>query len=222
MARVAFLGGTGPEGLGLAVRFALAGDHIIIASRHAERAQRAADTLRAHLGTAAPGLDLVGHENHDAVRGADIVVIALPFDAVEALLGELAPALKGKLILDVVNPLRNAKGVFTLVPVPAGSAGELIQQTVPDVPVVSGFKNLSAKELWDTEHPLHGDVLLCSDWPGATQLFIDRIARMPHLRAINAGALANSRRLESITALLLNLNRRYHASTSVQISGLKL
>ena len=220
MARVAVIGGTGPEGRGLAARFALAGDHVIIGSRQAERAERVADELRAHLGNAAAASEISCAENSAAVSGADIVVLAMPFDGVEALLGELAPALAGRLILDVVVPLRQVKGVFTLVPVPAGSAGELIQQIVPQASVVSGFKNLSAKELWDVEHVLHGDVLLCSDHPEATRELVQRIARMPELRAVDAGALANSRTLESITALLRNLNRRYRATTSIQILGL--
>ena len=222
MARIAFLGGTGPEGLGLALRFALAGEHVIIGSRQPDRAEHAAESLRQHLGAVASAYEIHGEENYASVRNADIVVVTVPFEAVEPVLAELAPALAGKVSLDVVNPLRLNRGVFTLVPVPAGSAGELIQKLIPQSPVVSGFKNLSAKELMDIEHPIHGDVLLCSDKPNATDYFMDLIGRIPQLRAIDAGALANSRRLESITALLLNLNRRYRAITSIEILGLKL
>lgn len=222
MARIAILGGTGPEGIGLALRFLLAGEDIIIGSRQSERAEHAADTLRERVATVAPERRISGRDNHTAAREGDIVALTLPFDGVEPLLTEIAPDVSGKVVLDVVNPLRLHRGVFTLMPVPAGSAGELIQKLLPDARVVSGFKNLSAKDLRAIEYPLHGDVLLCSDVPNATRYFSELIGRIPQLRAIDAGALANSRRLESITALLLNLNRLYHSITSIEILGLKL
>jgi len=205
----------------LALRFAQAGEDIIIGSRQSERAAHAAETLRARL-TSGPARRVDGFENGVAAREADIVALAPPFEGLEALLHQIAPSLAGKIVLDVVNPLHLGGGIFTLIPVPAGSAAELTQKLVPQAQVVSGFKNLSAKELWELEGPLHGDVLLCSDAPQATRYFVELIRRIPDLRPVDAGRLANARRLESITALLLNLNRRYHAITSVQILGLKI
>ena len=220
MARIAFLGGTGSEGLGLALRFALAGEDVIIGSRQAERAERGAETLRTRLHSAGTAAAVSGRDNAAAVAAAEIVALTLPFQGVEPLLGEMAPALSGKIILDVVNRVVLRDGLFRIIPVPAGSAGELIQALVPRAQVVSGFKNLSAKELLGVNHPLQGDVLLCSDAPAATKYFVSLIRRIPTLRAVDAGALANAQHLESITVLLLNLNRRYRAITSVQVLGI--
>lgn len=222
MARIAILGGTGPEGLGLALRFFLAGEEIIIGSRQSERAVHAADTLRGRVAAVAPQRHISGCDNYSAAREGDIVALSLPFGGLEPLLTEIAPEVSGKIVLDVTNPLRLHRGVFTLLPVSAGSAGEFVQKLLPDAQVVSGFKNLSAKELCAIEEPLHGDVLLCSDIQGATRYFAALVDRIPQLRAIDAGALTNSRRLESITALLLNLNRRYRSITSIRILGLKI
>lgn len=222
MSQIAFLGGTGREGIGLALRFARAGEHVIIGSRRAERAETAARTLIAHLGASASPLHVRGSTNHAAARAADVIVLTLPFPALETVLTEIAPALSGKIILDVVNPLTLSGGIFKMIPVPAGSAAERIQQLVPDALLVSGFKHLSAKELGELDQPLRGDVLLCSDASDAKRYFERLIARIPRLRAVDAGPLANARHLESIAALLLHLNRHYRAVTSIHILGLNV
>jgi NADPH-dependent F420 reductase len=110
--------------------------------------------------------------------------------------------------------------VFHLVPVPAGSAGERIQQLLPESKVVACFKNSSAKELMDLSSTLHGDILLCGNFPEANVWVAELVRRLPELRPVDAGVLANAHHLESITSLLMNLNRRYKALTSVQILGL--
>lgn len=222
MARIAFLGGTGEEGLGLALRFAMAGEDVIIGSRNRERAAEAAQRLRGILSHAAATARVDGMDNAAAITAADIVTIAFPYEGVEPLLTRLQPAFDGKMVLDVVNPLVLRRGMFQVLPVPAGSAGELIQQLLPRSPVVSGFKNLSAKELLDLNHHLHGDVLLCGNVPEAVRYFADLIGRIPSLRAVDAGGLASSQHLEMLTALLLNLNRRHKAITSIEVLGLNL
>jgi len=221
MATIGFLGGTGPEGLGLALRFAVAGETILIGSRQVQRGEEAAASLHAKLPNTVPATRIRGCDNAAAAQAADIVALTFPFNAVDPVLTELAASLAGKLILDVVNPLKLRKGVFHMTPVAAGSAGELIQSLLPTAHVVSGFKNLSATELLDLNQVLHGDVLLCSDIDDATRYFVDLIAKMPELRAVDAGSLINTRHLESITTLLLNLNRQHQALTSIQILGLK-
>ncbi len=220
MAMIGFLGGTGPEGLGLALRFAVAGETVLIGSRQQARAVEAAEGLRQKLPADIPASRIEGCDNASAARDAEIVALTFPYAGVEPVLTELAPSLAGKLILDVVNPLKLRKGLFHMIPVEAGSAAELIRNLLPDSRVVSGFKNLSATELLDIEQRLHGDVLLCSDVDGAIDYFVDLIAKMPNLRAVDAGSLANARHLESITTLLLNLNRRHNALTSIEILGL--
>lgn len=222
MAKIAFLGGTGEEGMGLALRFALAGEAVVIGSRQRERGEQAAAQVTALVPPGAPAAPIRGTDNTEAAREAEIVALAFPYKGVEPTLTDLGALIGDKIVLDVVNPLRFEAGLFHTIPVAAGSAAEHIRQLLPKAKVVSGFKNLSAKELIDAAQPLHGDCLLCGDVPEATDYFVRLVHRMPNLRAVNAGALVNARHLESITTLLLNLNRRYKALTSIEILGLKL
>jgi NADPH-dependent F420 reductase len=217
MGTLAFIGGTGPEGLGLALRLAMAGQPVVIGSRAAERAEAAAATIRA----AVPGAEVQGHANSDAVRKTDRIVLTLPFDGLVPFLASSKDALAGKLVIDVIVPLRLRAGFFELAPVEgAPSVGELIQQAAPAARVVSGFKNLSADRLRDLSSPLEGDVVLCGNDPAARDEVAGLVRLVPGLRAVDAGALANSRYVEAITALLLNLNRKYRARTSIAVLGL--
>lgn len=221
MPRIAVLGGTGPEGAGLALRFALAGEPVIIGSRRQERAEETARLLNIRLARFS-AVPITGADNAAAAQGADVVTLALPFAGVEPLLAELGPRLRGKILLDVVNPVQLTDGLFMLLPVPEGSAGELIQRRVPDAAVVSALKNRSAKELAELHQPLQGDALMCSDVPEAARTIAALVNSLRRLRAVHVGSLRNARHLESLTALLLNLNRRYRTNTAVQILGLKI
>jgi NADPH-dependent F420 reductase len=202
------------------LRFALCGEEVRIGSRQAERAAAAAEQARAQLAAVGCRTALSGHENAAATEGADIVVLALPYASVAETIPALASRLAGKVVLDVVNPLVRKNGVFRSEHVAAGSAAEEIQRLLPNVPVVSAFKTLSAQELVRIPESLHGDVLVCSDHDGPRARVLDLVRCLPMLRPIDSGALVNSRALESITALLLNLNRRHRAITSIQILGL--
>jgi NADPH-dependent F420 reductase len=221
MARIALLGGTGAEGLGLALRFGIAGEDIIIGSRQQQRAEQAAQRLRTMLRDAGAPCRVDAGDNAAAVAAADTVALSLPYEGVEPTLAQLGSALAGKLVLDVVNPLVFDRGMFRILPIAAGSAGELIQQLLPRSPVVCAFKNLSAKQLLDAPQQLRGDVLLCGDHADAKRYVVDLIRRIPVLRAVDAGAIGNAQHLESITALLMNLNRRYKTSTSVEVLSLE-
>jgi 8-hydroxy-5-deazaflavin:NADPH oxidoreductase len=217
MGALAFLGGTGPEGLGLALRLAAAGEPVVIGSRVAERARRAADTIRAAL----PRAEVQGHANPEALERADRIVLTFPFEGLAAFLGVSAAALDRKLVIDVIVPLRFRAGFFELAPVDgAASVGELIQRAAPAARVVSAFKNLSAEKLGDLASPLAGDVLVCGNDPSAREEVAGLVRRIPGLRAVDAGGIENARYVEAITALLLNLNRRHRARTSIAILGL--
>jgi NADPH-dependent F420 reductase len=220
MGRIAILGGTGPEGLGLGLRFALIGEPVVLGSRQAQRAvdaaRRAEERLRA-LNCFTP---VTGEDNQAAVRDADLVVVATPFAGVAELLPPLATTLAGRLVLDVVNPLIRVDKQFTVERVPEGSAGEAIQALLPRSLVVSGFKTESAESLNALEQPLDGDIVVCSNHAEARARILALVERIPHLRAVDAGPLVNTRALEDITALLLNLNRRHRAITSIKILGL--
>ncbi len=220
MGRIAILGGTGPEGIGLALRFALAGEEIVLGSRQAQRAAQAADKARARLSALGCTTPIVGAENQSALQGADIVAIATPFAGVRELLPPLAEALAGVVVMEVVNPLIQIGKQFTVERVPEGSAAEAIQKLLPQSLVVSAFKNESAEELNAIQHPVDGDVVVCSDHAGARDRVVALVPRVSHYRPVDAGPLINARPLEALTALLLNLNRRYRAVTSIQILGL--
>jgi 8-hydroxy-5-deazaflavin:NADPH oxidoreductase len=217
MGRIAILGGTGPEGLGLGMRFSLAGEEVVLGSRQAERAVEAAAAGSERLRGVGCTQPLAGAENARALEGADLVVLAFPHAGVSDLLPQLAPSLAGKIILDVANPLVLENRVFRIAPVAAGSAGEEIQSLLPESHVVSGFKNESAEELCDIAKPLRGDVVVCGDHPTATARVLDLIGRIPRVRGVDAGTLVNARSLEAITALLLN---RHRAITAIEILGL--
>ena len=213
---IAVLGGTGAEGLGISARLAVAGEEVIIGSRDPRRAAQAAATLAAEL----PGARVRSAVNCDAATAAGIVVLAVPFGGVEELLGSCASALDGKVVLEVVNPLRVARGVFGVVQVPEGSVGAHVRARAPAARVVSGLKHVSAASLRDVSRRLTGDVLLCGDDEGAKSIVADLVRRMPDLRSIDAGGLAVAPLLDHVTALLLTLNRRHRAETSLRIIGL--
>ena len=217
MDSIAFIGGTGRQGLGLALRFAAAGAPVVIGSRVAERAAAAAETIRVAL----PGASVRGCENAEAMARSERLVLTFPFAGLASFLAAAREALAGKLVIDVIVPLAVRAGFFELMPVEgAASAGELIQQTIPAARVVSAFKNHSAETLQDLTVPLEGDVVLCGNDAAARTEVAALVGLLPGLRAVDAGGIANARYLEAITALLLNLNRRHKARASIAILGL--
>lgn len=217
MARIAVIGGTGPQGMGLALRLAQAGEALIIGSRQAARASEAAASIAARVPTA----KVRGDSNEAVIRDADIAVLCLPFDGVRDFLAANGAALAGKIAIDVINPLVVKKGVFSLLPVPEGSAGQLVQQLAPAARVVGAFKTISAERLERLDTPMDGDVLLCGDDHAATNEVAALVRRIPNLRPIDTGGLANSGLIEGLTALLLNINRHYKTTTAVKIVGLE-
>ncbi len=218
MRPLAFVGGTGPEGVGLAMRFAATGEAVIIGSRLADRAETAARRIR----DAVPGARATGCPNEEALARSDRVFLTFPFAGLQAFLDASGATLDGKLLVDVLVPLAVRAGLFELLAVPgAPSAGELIQARLPRARVVSAFKNLSAEKLLDVATPLEGDVVLCGNDPAARTEVAALVVRIPRLRPVDAGEIANARYVEAITALLLNLNRRHKATTSIRILGLR-
>jgi NADPH-dependent F420 reductase len=147
-------------------------------------------------------------------------VVATPFAGVMELLPPLAPILAGKVVLDVVNPLVRVNKQFTTQQLPEGSAAEAIQQLLSESQVVAAFKNESAEELNVIEQPVEGDIVVCSDHAEARGRVMALVNRIPRYRAVDGGPLLNARSVEAITALLLNINRRYRAVTSIKILGL--
>ena len=221
--KTAILGGTGPEGSGLAARWAAAGEHVVIGSRDANRAAETAKLLRAHLGSNAR---IDGAENASAVGQCEIVVLTVPFSGHAALLKQLKPHWKpGQILIDTTVPLAAAIGgaPSRMLNVWQGSAAQQTRELVPaSVAVAAAFHNLSA-ELLAKEGPVDCDILVCSDDDEAKRVASELAARIPGARALNGGKLENARIVESITALLIGLNVRYKVHTAgIRFTGLPL
>jgi len=213
---LAFIGGTGPEGLGLAARFAAAGYEIVIGSRSPERAQQAVEKVKARV----PQAQASGFINEEAVRRGDIVFVTIPFAGHRDTLEALAPAIGARMVVDVVSPLSFEGGKITVIAVPEGSAAEQAQALLPQAQVVAAFHHLDASRLMRVERPVEADVLVCADHQEAKERVMALAEEIEGVRALDGGSLANSRYLEEFTVLLLNLNKTYKAHTSLKIAGI--
>ncbi|MGH9676131.1 MAG: NADPH-dependent F420 reductase [Candidatus Acidiferrum sp.] len=218
--RIGILGGTGPEGSGLAYRWARAGEHIVIGSRDAQRAAETAKQLRERIGGTA---QIEGTDNAAASQ-CDIVVLTVPFSGQAALLKQLKSGWKpGTIVIDTTVPLAATVGgaATRMIGVWQGSAAEQTKELLPaGVSVVAGFQNLGA-ELLATDEPVDCDILICSDDEKAKQVASELATKIPGARAVNGGKLENARIVESLTALLIGLNMRYKVhSAGIRFTGL--
>ena len=214
---LAFLGGTGPEGKGLALRLAMAGEAVIIGSRDATRATTAAEEL-AQL---APGVRIDGASNADAVQAADVVFLTFPYEGQRPTLEQLQEPLKGKVVVDVIAPMQFQRGRgASAVEVAAGSAAQEAQELLPDSLVVAAFQNASAEELQQPDTVMDGDVVVCSDHQEPKALVMELVRKIPQLRPVDGGSLANAKYVEQITPLLVNINRIYRIHAGIKITGL--
>lgn len=215
---LAILGGTGPEGRGLALRLALAGEAVVIGSRSAERGAAAA----AELAALAPGGGGVsGDDNAGAAGRGEVVFLAFPYEGQRPVLEQLAGVLEGKVVVSVIAPMTFERGRGArAVAVAAGSAAEEAQELLPGSQVVAAFQNASAEELQDPQVLMAGDVVVCSDHNDARRLVMGLADRIPNLRGVDGGALFNARYVEQITPLLVNINRIYRAHSGVKITGI--
>lgn len=217
---IAVLGGTGPAGMGLALRWARAGETIIIGSRDSQRAQAAADTIKQNAGGQAR---ISGLENSAACAAADLLVLTVPFEGQATLLKQLKPAIRsGSILIDATVALAAGVGgrASRTLGVWQGSSAQQAAELVPkEVKVAAAFHNLSA-ELLNGDDALDCDVIVCSDDSGASQVTRALAAKIPGVRAIDGGKLENARVLEQITALLIGLNIRHKGHTGIRITGL--
>ena len=213
---IGFIGGTGPEGKGLALRFAMAGESVAIGSRDAQRAQDAADEVAA----LADGLSVSGGLNDEVAVQSEVVFIAVPYSGHRPTLESLRDALDGKLVVDVVAPLRFSRGVASAVEVEEGSAAQQAQIIVPNSTVVGAFHNLSAEDLMRPDATIDSDVIVCSDDAEAKRQVMELAETIEAVRAVDGGGLQNSRYVEELTALLININRIYKAHSTIKIVGI--
>jgi NADPH-dependent F420 reductase len=213
---IAILGGTGDQGLGLALRFARAGASVVIGSRKPERALEAAERVRAEV----PAAKVSGCGNLEAAKQAGIVILSVPFEhtaeTVKAIRGALAP---GQIVISMGVPLATAHGdsAVRIVGVWQGSCAELVAELVPDgVEVVSAFQNVSAHRLQELAHPVECDVVVSGPKTARARV-MELCTQIPGLRAVDGGPLANARIVEALTALMIGLNVRYKVAAGVGI-----
>ncbi len=215
---VAVLGGTGPQGRGLARRFAAAGLPVVIGSRSAERAEETAATL-----AEATGGNVTGADNEAAASAGDVVIVAVPWDGHGDLLKGLATALAGKIVVDCVNPLGfDKRGAFVLE-VEEGSATEQAAALLPESTVIGAFHSVSAVKLEDPEvAEVDTDVLVLGEGENreACDLVQDLAGVIPGVRGVYGGRLRNAHQIESLTANLIAINRRYKAHAGIRITDI--
>jgi NADPH-dependent F420 reductase len=217
---IAVIGGTGPAGMGLALRWAAAGETVIIGSRDATRAQQTAETIRRRVGG---GAQISGMDNSAACAASDLLMLTVPFEGQAGLLKQLKPAIRaGSILIDATVPLAASVGgrASRTIGVWQGSAAQQTAELVPKgVSVVAAFQNVSADVL-NSDTDVDCDVIVCSDDPHASEVAMEMAAKIPGVRAIDGGKLENARIVEQITALLIGLNIRHKGHGGVRITGL--
>jgi NADPH-dependent F420 reductase len=220
--RIAVVGGTGPEGSGLALRWARAGLDVVIGSRQAARGEEAAEAIRSQVG---PNARVQGAANAEAVALAETIVLTVPFNAQLDTLKSVASSLRpGQVLVDCTVPLASAVGgrATAVLGVWQGSAAQQAASAVPrGVSVVGAFHNVSAHHLRELGHPVECDVLVCGDNGEAKDRVRRLVEAIDGCRYIDAGPLANARIVESITALMIGLNIRYKVpGAGIRVTGL--
>jgi len=212
---VAVLGGTGKEGSGLAMRWALNGYRVIIGSRDANRAMERAGELNTQL-----GVDyLIGKDNASAATEAHLVVLSVPYDAHAATIESVKDQLQGKILVDIAVPMQppNIRSVY----VPPGKSAALEAQAIAGagVKVVAAFHNVSASKLKDPNTQIDCDVLVCGDDDDAKK-DVMHLVEAAGMRGIDAGPLVNSVAAEALTPVLLHINKTYGVKGSgIRITG---
>lgn len=214
--KIAIVGGTGPQGKGLAYRFAAADHEVRVGSRDAGRAAEIAASIAEHAG--AP---VEGGTNDDVAQVADIVVLTVPYEGHAELVAALEPALRGKIVVSCVNPLGfDAKGPYAL-PVTDGSAAEELARLVPEAQVVGAFHHVSAVNLWRHKGPLADeDVLVCGDYEDANAVVASLATSVTGRDGVIAGGLRLARELEPWTAVLIGINKRHKVRSGIRVTGL--
>ena len=210
---VGILGGTGPQGRGLARRLASAGHPTVLGSRSAERATETAEAI---------GVDGVTGGSNDEAAAADLVIVTVPYEGHADLLTSLAGQLAGKIVVDCVNPLGfDTQGPYALA-VADGSAAQEAQRILPDSTVIAAFHHLSAVRLEDPDvHEFDEDVLVLGEDRDAVGTVIElAAAALPGGRGVFAGRLRNAHQVEALTANLIAVNRRYKTHAGLRLTEL--
>ncbi|HIF91653.1 MAG TPA: NADPH-dependent F420 reductase [Myxococcales bacterium] len=218
---IAILGGTGDQGLGLALRFCRSGRRVLIGSRKAERAVEAAEDVRKQV----PEADVEGLGNPEATAAAEIVILSVPFEHTASTVKGIKDSLReGQIVVSMTVPLATAVGdsAVRTVGIWQGSAAELVKSLVPKgVDVVSAFQNVSSHRLQDLANPVECDVVV-SGQKAARQKVMALCPLVEGLRGLDGGPLSNARIVEEMTALIIGLNIRHKVpeGLGVRFTGL--
>jgi NADPH-dependent F420 reductase len=212
---IGLIGGTGPEGRGLAARWARAGLDVVIGSRAAERGDAAGREV-----SELSGGRVTGGTNADAARAGEVVVVTLQYEGLRETLSALRDEIANKIVVSTVVPLRFSRARIAMVEIEAGSAAVEAQQTLPDARVVGALHNISSSHLLHLDEAVAGDVIVCGDDRDAILEVIALAELIKDLRGVEGGPLANSRYVEGLTALILNINRIHKTEAAVKLVGL--
>ena len=213
---IGFLGGTGPEGRGLALRFALVGEQVLIGSRQKPNAICAAKAVSEIV----PGISVDGGSNEDVIHNSELIFVTVPYLAQKQLLKDFVDHLEGKVVVDTVVPISFNEGVAVSVPVLEGSAALEARAVLHKSILVAAFQTISAHDLLKPDRKINSDVIVCSDNDSAKQDVMKLAEKIAGIRSIDGGRLANSQLVENLTILLLNINKLYKVRSSVKIVGI--
>jgi NADPH-dependent F420 reductase len=203
----------------MAARLASVGYDVTIGSRVRERSQETCDRLLAHWPDR--GLSLRSGDN-PAAASADVVIVATPWDSAATTADSVGEYLGGKVVISMGNALIKVGNELQPLALARGSVAGSVQSAVPDAYVAAAFQHVPAKDLGDLDHPVDSDVLICSDHPVASSTAADMTNKIPGLRALDVGRLANAGAIESFVAVIIGLNVRYKTRAAIRITGVEL
>ena len=221
--KIAIIGGTGDQGLGLALRFAQSGEHVLVGSRDIKKAENAVTLIKNMLNKKdLPNLSAM--TNEEATTNADIIILTVPLQAQMITLKSIKDHIQGKIFVDATVPLEGCIGgkPTRFVDLWEGSAAERSAAFLgKEARVVSAFSNISAASLTNINHNVECDCLISGDDPEANKPVMELAEKIPGVRAIECGPLENARIVEKITPLLINLNIRNRIKLAgIRITGL--
>ncbi|WP_428118836.1 NADPH-dependent F420 reductase [Candidatus Poriferisodalis sp.] len=215
--RIGIIGGTGPAGAALAARLADIGCVITLGSRSKYRSMEVVDNIIDLW----PDRHLRIHPGDNSAAAAEpTVAIATPWDAAAITARGVGDQLRGKIVATMSNALARVDDEFVPLIPPRGSVAASVQATLPDSRVAAALQHVPATELGNLDEPLHGDILICSDYREATWHIAEIVDRIPGARALDCGNLSNATAIEAFTAVLLQLNTRYRSRVALRLVGL--
>jgi NADPH-dependent F420 reductase len=217
--QIGILGGTGPLGSALGARLAASRLSVGLGSRDVSKAREVVSNLTQRW----PEVDgyLSGVDNDEAAR-AQIVFVAVPWDAMVRLIEPLEHVLQGKIVVSMANALVKVGDEFAALGLPRGSAAQLLQAKLPSAMVVAALHHVPARALANLSRPVEVDTLVAADSSGARNQVAGVLSRIPGLRVLEAGSLAQAPAIEAMTAVLLNVNLRYRATASLRLTGVEV